>query len=62
MAKRVIWSAKAQANMKNILTYWTRRNQSPAHSKKLNGLFKDAVRLIANFPNIGKQTGIKTYG
>jgi plasmid stabilization system protein ParE len=54
MAKRVIWSANAQAGRKNIITCWTQRNQSPVYSKKLNQLFKDATRLIANFPNIGK--------
>jgi addiction module RelE/StbE family toxin len=59
MAKRVIWSVNAQADRKNILTYWTQRNKSPAYSKKLNRLFKDAIRLIADFPNIGKPTGIK---
>jgi plasmid stabilization system protein ParE len=59
MAKRVIWSANAQTDRKNILTYWTQRNQSPAYSKKQNQLFKDGVRLSANFPNICKPTGIK---
>ena len=33
-----------------------KKNQSKEYSKKLDSLFKDAVRLIAHYPEIGKQT------
>lgn len=60
MAKRIIWSRRAQEDRKYILTYWNTRNKSKGYSKKLNGLFKEAIKLIANYPEIGKPTDDKT--
>ncbi len=60
MVKQVIWSLRAQADKKNILHYWRQRNQSNTYSKKLNQLFKEAIRIICDFPQIGKQTDDKT--
>jgi toxin YoeB len=59
MAKRVIWSARAQNDRKAIFSYWNKRNGSKTYSKKLNQLFKEAVRLISHFPKVGKQTDDK---
>ncbi|MDQ6610665.1 MAG: type II toxin-antitoxin system RelE/ParE family toxin [Bacteroidota bacterium] len=56
MAKRISWSAKAQADRKQILKYWEVRNGSKEYSKKRNQQFKEAVQLISRFPGIGKQT------
>ena len=56
MAKKIIWSLNAQRDRKNILQYWNKRNQSNRYSIKLNKLFKDAVKLISNYPRIGKLT------
>ena len=56
MAKQVIWSLKAQDNKRNILDYWRKRNQSNTYSKKLNLLFKEAINIIKDFPQIGKLT------
>ena len=36
-----------------------KRNKSNIYSKKLNGLFKEAVRLISDYPEIGKPTDDK---
>lgn len=47
MAKEVIWSLMARDDRKEILTYWNNRNRSTAYSKKLNQLFKVAVKLIS---------------
>jgi toxin YoeB len=60
MAKQVIWSLQAQADKNYILHYWRQRNQSATYSKKLNQLFKEAIRIICDFPQIGKQTDDKT--
>ncbi len=38
------------------MNYWCQRNRSNAYSLKLNRLFKESVRIIANFPQIGKPT------
>ena len=56
MAKQVVWSLRAQEDRKSILNYWRQRNGSTAYSKKLNFLFKEAVRLIQKFPQIGRLT------
>ena len=56
MAKRIIWSKRAQNDRKEILNYWTNRNKSKVYSRKLARLFKEAVKLIANYPEIGKPT------
>jgi len=59
MAKKIIWSDKAQNDRKEILLYWKERNKSSIYSRKLNILIIDATKAIANFPNIGKLTGYK---
>jgi len=60
MAKQVIWSARAQQDRKEILNYWIQRNRSNIYSKKLNTLFKNATKIISEFPKIGKLTDDKT--
>lgn len=59
MVKQIIWSRRAQIDRKEILKYWNKRNKSKLFSKKLNELFKEAVKLIAEHPEIGKPTDIK---
>ena len=56
MAKKIIWSLNAQKDRKNILQYWNKRNQSNRYSIKLNKLFRDAVKIVSNYPGIGKMT------
>ena len=56
MAKKVVWSLRAQDDRNNILSYWRQRNKSNTYSKKLNLLFKEAVNTIRDFPKIGKLT------
>ena len=59
MVKQIVWSRRAQADRKHILKYWNKRNKSNLYSRKLNGLFKEAVKLIADYPKIGKPTDDK---
>ena len=56
MVKQVIWTLRAQTDRKNILEYWRQRNKSVTYSKKLDDLFREAISLIKDFPQIGKQT------
>lgn len=56
MAKQVVWSFRAQSDRKEILNYWQQRNKSNFYSKKLNQLFKESIKIIADFPQIGKPT------
>ena len=59
MAKKIIWSRRSQNDRIEILGYWNKRNKSKAYSEKLNKLFKEAVKLIADHPEIGKPTDNK---
>lgn len=56
MAKQIIWSLRAQKDKREILKYWSERNKSTRYSKKLNQLFKEAVKLLLKFPQVGKPT------
>ena len=56
MARKVIWSFRAQNDRKHIFEYLNKRNHSNTYSKKLNSLFIEAVVLILKFPSIGKLT------
>ena len=56
MAKEVVWSLRAQNERKEILEYWRLRNKSNTYSQKLDQLFKESVKIIADFPQIGKPT------
>jgi addiction module RelE/StbE family toxin len=56
MAKQVVWSLRAQEDRKQILYYWNQRNKSSTYSKKLNKLFKESIKIILDFPEIGKLT------
>ena len=56
MAKKVIWSFRAQNDRKEILEYWINRNKFRYYSRKLAELFKEAEKLISNYPEIGKPT------
>ena len=54
MVKRIIWSKRAQNDRLEIFKYWINRNKSKKYSEKLNTLFKEAVKLISDYPKIGK--------
>jgi addiction module RelE/StbE family toxin len=59
MAKQVVWSLRAQADRKEILTYWRLRNKSITYVNKLNQLFKESIKIISDFPLIGKPTDLQ---
>jgi len=56
MAKKIVWSAKAQINRKEILEYWLERNRSNMYSIQLDQLFREAVQIISQYPAIGRPT------
>lgn len=59
MARRIIWTERAQKERIEILRFWKEHNQSSAYSKKLNELIKKSLQLISKHPMIGKPTQIK---
>jgi len=57
MAKRKInWTEKANFERKEILEYWINRNKSKTYSIKLNKLFIETMKRVANYPEIGRKT------
>jgi toxin YoeB len=56
MVKQIIWSQRAQDDRKQILEYWKNRNKSNIYSKKLDKRFREAINIIRDYPQIGKQT------
>lgn len=58
MAKRIIWSARAKGEKKEILNYWFNRNKSKVYPKKLNSLLRVAVKSLAESPFPRKKTDL----
>lgn len=57
MVKRKInWTEKANFERKEILEYWAHRNKSKTYSFKLNLLFIEVVKMVAENPTIGRKT------
>ncbi len=57
MAKRIIWSADAKMQLREILEFFKERNQTSSYSIKLNNFFKKTVSHISNHPKVGIRTG-----
>lgn len=57
MAQRKInWTKRANTERQEILDYWINRNKSKIYSIKLNRLFIEATRIIAQYPTLGRKT------
>lgn len=54
MAKRIIWARSAVADRLQILDYWYLRLGSKDYPSKLDDMFKEAVRLLCHYPNLGR--------
>ncbi len=55
---RVVWSPWALVNLRDIQSYYMRRN--PRATRKLVARIKEAARLLEDFPNLGKPNQTKT--
>ena len=60
MVRRIVWSRRAQSDRKKIFAYWNERNKSNTFSKKLNSLFKEAISIISEYPELGRATNNNT--
>jgi toxin YoeB len=58
MVKTIIWTLKAKNELVDILEYWIFRNKSNTFSVKLNELIQVQMKLVAEFPGIGRTTDI----
>ena len=53
--RQIVWTKYAQEEKINTLKYWTRRNHSPAYSKKINKESKRMLSLVKENPFIGEE-------
>ena len=59
MAKqRIIWSPRAKFDLFVILDFYYKRNGSKTYSIKLNTSFRNAIKFLNKYPNLGIQTDI----
>jgi toxin YoeB len=56
MARKIIWSRRAQIDRIGIFTFWNKRNKSKIYSQKLNNLYNKAAKFLATNPNTGSTT------
>jgi len=58
MVNQVVWTLKARNELIDILEYWIFRNKSNTFSLKLNSIVQEQLKLVSEFPEIGKITDI----
>lgn len=57
MVKRtVVWTATAARQRREVLKYWTRRNNSPQYAEKLIRLIANQIKIIVAHPESFKST------
>ena len=59
MAKEIVWTETAVRDRLRIYQFWLSHNQSQIYSDKLEKLFNESAKLIAEFPEIGTNTDYK---
>lgn len=58
MAKRIVWTSKADQIYSEILRFYVKQNGSKTFSKKLNSEVKKLLLLLSRHPFLGKKTGL----
>lgn len=61
MAKRIIWTDRADSIFTKILEYYIERNGSKVYSRKLNKDIKILVSELLKQPQLGLRTEKKNY-
>lgn len=54
MALRIVWSESALADRREIIRFWRKHTGSPGYPARLDSKFRDAIQLLAEFPEIGR--------
>lgn len=60
MGKIITWTEPAKNDIKEITLYWNNRNKSTSYSIKLRKIIQQNLKLISQFPLIGKDSNYKT--
>ncbi|MFZ4545353.1 MAG: type II toxin-antitoxin system RelE/ParE family toxin [Saprospiraceae bacterium] len=56
MALQIVWTPDAKIHLNEILEYWQARNGTNIYSQKLYQSVKNALPILAKYPESGKQT------
>ena len=56
MARKIEWTKTSIHDRLEIYKFWIEKNKTDAYSRKPEILFKEAAKLIAEFPEIGTET------
>lgn len=59
MAKEIVWTESSVRDRLEIFTFWLVHNKSAIYSNKLEELFNESVKLLAEFPHMGAVTDFK---
>lgn len=59
MAKEIVWTETSVQDRLEIFKFWLTHNKSAIYSNKLEGLFNESVKLLAEFPQMGSVTDYK---
>jgi len=60
VGKRIIWSFRANFELKNILEYYTKRNGNSNYSIKILNEIEDLMNILSKSKFIGRLTSNKT--
>ena len=58
MARRIVWTSRAEQIFSKILIFYFKRNGNKTYSRKLNSEIKQIIALIAKHPFLGKKASI----
>lgn len=53
MARKIIWTSRAEEVFHRILEFYLRRNETKTYSRKLNAEIKQIINLLKKFPFLG---------
>ena len=56
---KIVWSSLAEIELREVLEFWVKKNDSAEFSKKIVRLIKQREGLLLNYPFIGKPTKIE---
>lgn len=59
--KKINWTKKALKDYLTALDYWSDRNKNTIYAEKIILLVQDKIRLIKDFPKIGRKTTKENY-
>lgn len=61
MVKEIIWTATAEEELYDCLSYWNTRNKSNRYSEKLYLLIEEVTEDFAKHPNSGRTTEYQNF-